>query len=45
VEELDLISNPSLVGDVTARFNPATPFKFMPAGEQQVEVFQTPPGA
>ncbi len=45
VEKLDLIGNPGLVGDVTARFSPATPFKFMRAGEQKVEVFQTPPGA
>ena len=45
VEELELISNPGLVGDVTAGFNPTTPFKFMPAGEHGVEVSQTSPGA
>jgi penicillin V acylase-like amidase (Ntn superfamily) len=45
IEELDLIGNPTLVGDVTARFGPATPFKFMPAGEHWVEVFRTSPGA
>ena len=44
-EELDLIGEPSLVGDVTAGFSPATPFKFMPAGKHQVGVFQTPPDA
>jgi len=44
VEELELISNPGLVGDVTAGFNPTTPFKFMPAGEHGVEVSRTSPG-
>jgi penicillin V acylase-like amidase (Ntn superfamily) len=44
-EKLDLIGNPTLVGDVTARFGPAAPFKFMPAGNHSIEVFQTSPGA
>src|ERR1700691_5786260 len=45
VEKLDLVVNPNLIGDVTARFGPAAPFKFMPAGEHWVEVFPIPPGA
>jgi len=45
VKKLDLTGNPTLVGDVTTRFSPASPFKFMPAGEHRVEVFQTSPGA
>ncbi len=45
IEQLDLSGNPALVGDVTAGFVPAAPFKFMPAGEHWVEVFPTSPGA
>lgn len=39
VEKLDLANHPDLIGDVTAKFQLATPFKFMPAGEHRVEVF------
>jgi penicillin V acylase-like amidase (Ntn superfamily) len=45
MKELDLIGNPTLIGDVSTRFSSATPFKFMPAGEHSVEVSRTSPRA
>jgi hypothetical protein len=33
VTKLDLVHNPDLVGDVSSQFKPASPFKFLPAGD------------